>query len=101
MAEVVCGDEPCAGCFREMQERFVVGIEQTRWLHRWELETIGGLADRVQIAIHFVVREMDGVGVAFQDLLVFEQQVIAEHEPPFAAPELLQNLECRTAIREE
>ena len=93
MAEIVRGDKPCARCFRKPQEWLVISIGQTRWLHCWELKAIGGLADGVQKAIHFLVSEREHAGVAFQDFLVFEQQVITEHEPPFTTPEPLENLE--------
>jgi hypothetical protein len=101
VAEVVRGDEPCAGCFREPQQRLIVGIGQTRWLRSRELKAISGLADGVEKAIHFFVRQREHRSVPFQDLLLFEQQMIAKHEPPFATPEPFKNLECRAAPRKE
>ena len=76
MAEVVRGDEPRAGCLREPQQRFVVGVGQPRSLHCRELKAIGRLTDRIEKTIHFLVRESERAGVAFQHFLVFEQQVI-------------------------
>ena len=96
MPEVVRGDETCAGCFREAEERFVIRVEEARRLWCGEFDAVGGFGDGVQIPIHVIECHSDGSGIAFEDFLIFEQEMIAENEPPFASAELLQNLECGT-----
>lgn len=93
MAEVVCSDIPGPGLFRETQDWLVVSIGQAWRLRRWELKAIGCPANSVEKAVHLLIREPKRGGVAFQNFLVLEEQVIAEHEPPFASTKPLEDLE--------
>ena len=101
MAKIMRGDEPCAGRFGESQKRFVVGIRQARRLRRRELNEISGLTDGIEKLIHFLVGEPEYRCVALDDFFLLEQQVIAEHEPPFAASEPFEDGECRAPAREQ
>ncbi len=92
MPEVVRGDEPCAGCLREAEERLVVGVEEAWSLWSGKFEAVSGSGDGVQIPIHVIECHSEGSGIAFEDFLVFEEEMIAENQPPFATAELLQNL---------
>ena len=98
MPEIVRGDEPHARSLRESKQRLVIGIGKTPWLWCGEGDAVRGLADGVQVRVNVAHRKTDGGGVALEHFLVFEQEVVAEHQPPFTATKPLHDLESGTAI---
>lgn len=92
------GDETRAGSLGQTEQRLIIGIGKPRVLWRGEFHAVGGLADGVQKKVDFIQRETEGGGVAFEDFLLFEQEVVAENQPPFAAAQPLQDLKSSSAI---
>ena len=80
---------------RQLQEGFVIRVGQPGNPIWFELALFGGGAKSVQNGINIFQRESHLGSVTFANLLVLEQEMVAQNHLPMTVPKFGKNLEGR------